>query len=83
MARKKQEVDDLEGTVEGLARDHWEREKAAYEKRTGQKVEFVPPTPVTRTPIGPEPVEESTAAETAEPAADQAAAEQTQSEGDN
>ncbi len=43
--------DELEGTVEGLARDHFEREKAAYEARTGQKVEFVPPMPVTRTPI--------------------------------
>jgi len=85
MAKKKDaavEADELTGTVEGLARDHWEREKAAYEERTGTKVEFVPPRPTTRTPIDPEPVEESTPVETAEPAADQAAAEQTQSEGD-
>lgn len=45
------ETDDLAGTVEGLARDHFEREKAAYEARTGEKVLFVPPMPVTRTPI--------------------------------
>lgn len=54
MARtKKTEVvaDDLEGTVEGLARDHFEREKAAYEERTGVKVNYVPPAPLTRTPI--------------------------------
>ena len=48
MAKKK---DDLDGTVEGLARDHFEKEKAAYEERTGQKVEFEPPVPVTRTPL--------------------------------
>lgn len=53
MARKKNidDMDDLAGTVEGLARDHFEREKAAYEERTGQKVEYVPPMPVTRTPV--------------------------------
>ena len=51
MSRKKTQVDDLDGTIEGLARDHFEREKAEYEKRTGQKVEFVPPVPLTRTPI--------------------------------
>lgn len=59
MARRKRKaeavVDDLAGTVEGLARDHFEREKADYEKRTGEKVLFVPPIPVTRTPIA-EPV---------------------------
>lgn len=46
-----EETDDLDGTVEGLARDHWNREAAEYEKRTGQKVTFVPPVPTTRTPI--------------------------------
>ncbi|MEZ5421853.1 MAG: hypothetical protein R2682_02005 [Pyrinomonadaceae bacterium] len=54
MAKKKRDEadsDDLAGTVEGLARDHFEMEKAAYEKRTGQTVEYVPPMPVTRTPI--------------------------------
>ncbi len=53
MARKKNidDMDDLAGTVEGLARDHFEREKAAYEERTGTKVEYVPPVPVTRTPV--------------------------------
>lgn len=90
MARKK-ETDELAGTVEGLARDHFEREKAAYEERTRQKVEFVPPTPVTRTPI-PEPVEYNEPAETedaagdepaADAAADTAAAEENQSEGDS
>lgn len=51
MSRKKPQADDLQGTVEGAARDHFEREKAAYEERTGQKVEFVPPMPLTRTPL--------------------------------
>ena len=54
MAKKKEEKDELTGTVEGLARDHFEREKAAYEERTGQKVEFVPGVPTTRTPIAEE-----------------------------
>lgn len=51
--RKKSETpaDDLAGTVEGQARDFFEREKAAVEERTGEKVKFVPPTPTTRTPI--------------------------------
>lgn len=60
MAKKKRDeavADGLEGTVEGLAQDHFEREKAAYEERTGEKVWFQPPTPLTRTPIGEEPVE--------------------------
>lgn len=63
MARKKKDgevVDDFDGTVEGLARDHFEREKAAYEERTGQKVWFEPPVPVERTPIQAESVEETT-----------------------
>lgn len=54
MARKKREdevIDDLDGTVEGQAREHFEREKKAYEERTGETVEFVPPVPVTRTPV--------------------------------
>ena len=51
MARKTKNTDDLTGTVEGLALDHFEREKAAYEERTGTTVEYVPPMPVTRTPI--------------------------------
>lgn len=63
--RKADEIsDDLEGTVEGLARDHFEREKAEYEKRTGQKVEFEPPVPLTRTPIAAEPAEEQPVVET-------------------
>jgi hypothetical protein len=78
MARKKEQTDDLAGTVEGLARDHFEREKAAYEERTGEKVQFVPPTPVTRTPI-PEPVNEP--AETAEAEAQPTV--ENQSEGDD
>lgn len=44
-------ADDLAGTVEGQAREHFEREKAAYEERTGETVNYVPGTPVTRTPI--------------------------------
>ena len=68
MARKKNidDMDDLAGTVEGLARDHFEREKAAYEERTGQKVEYVPPMPVTRTPIKEESVESSESVESGE-----------------
>lgn len=56
MAKKKKEtevVDDLEGTVEGQAREFFEREKAAYEERTGETVNYELPTPVTRTPIEP------------------------------
>jgi hypothetical protein len=44
-------TDGLEGTVEGLSLAHFEREKAAYEARTGEKVWGTPPVPVTRTPI--------------------------------
>jgi len=55
MARRKHEseavADDLTGTVEGLALDHFEREKAAYEERTGETVLFVSPVPLTRTPV--------------------------------
>lgn len=57
MARKKKEDgpagsgDDLAGTVEGLRRANFEREKAAYEKRTGERVTYVPGVPTTRTPI--------------------------------
>lgn len=55
MARKQKEdavvEDDLDGTVEGLAREHFEREKKAYEDRTGETVEFVPSLPLTRTPV--------------------------------
>jgi hypothetical protein len=56
MAKKKEPADELAGTVEGLARDHFEKEKAAYEERTGQKVLFEPPVPVSRTPLTPDPV---------------------------
>jgi len=68
MARKRkfgETDDDLAGTVEGLARDHFEKEKAEYEKRTGQKVWFEPPIPATRTPIEAEPLEEEPAVEIA------------------
>lgn len=68
MARKRkfgETDDDLAGTVEGLARDHFEREKAAYEERTGQEVRFEPPVPVTRTPLAAEPAEEEPVAEIA------------------
>lgn len=63
MARRKKAEgggveDDLAGTVEGKARDHFEREKAAYEARTGETVKFVPPVPVTRTPLKDVPAEQ-------------------------
>lgn len=55
MARRKKSeeavADSLEGTVEGLARDHFEKEKAAYEAATGEKVTYEPPMPTTRTPL--------------------------------
>lgn len=62
MARRKVEepAGDLAGTVEGLAAEHFEREKTAYEERTGKEVKYVPGVPVTRTPIAAE--DESTAA---------------------
>lgn len=67
MARRKKEEDinDLAGTVEGQSLDHFEREKREYEERTGETVHFVPPTPLTRTPIETE----ETAAEAADSAA--------------
>lgn len=42
---------ELEGTVEGLALEHFERERRAYEQRTGERVRFTPGVPVTRTPL--------------------------------
>lgn len=60
MARTKRTeavADSLEGTVEGLALDHFDKEKAAYEARTGEKVEYVPAMPTTRTPLSPKSVE--------------------------
>lgn len=54
MAKKKSEeavVDDLEGTVEGLARDHFLRDVAEAEARTGIKCNYYWPDPLTRTPI--------------------------------
>lgn len=46
-----EKTDDLTGTVEGAARDFFEKEKAAYEERTGEKVIYEPPVPLTRTPL--------------------------------
>lgn len=43
--------DDLAGTVEGLRRANFEREKAAYEERTGRRVKYEPGVPTTRTPL--------------------------------
>lgn len=54
MAKKKETgvvADDLSGTVEGLRRERFEREKAYYEQRTGEKCNYVMPAPVTRTPL--------------------------------
>lgn len=52
MARKRNQIgDDLDGTVEKQALDFFEREKAAYEERTGERVEYVPAMPATRTPV--------------------------------
>lgn len=55
MAKKKVEdevvVDDLEGTVEGLARDHFLRDAAEAEARTGIKCNYYWPDPLTRTPL--------------------------------
>lgn len=56
MAKKKLEedevvVDDLAGTVEGLARDHFLRDVAEAEARTGIKCNYYWPDPLTRTPL--------------------------------
>lgn len=76
MAKKKKdftEVDDLDGTVEGQAREFFEKEKAGYEERTGETVNYELPTPVTRTPIEVEPASET---------ADAAAEEEQKAEGE-
>lgn len=78
MARRKAEEvigDGLAGTVEGLARDHFEREKAAYEARTGETVNYYKPVPLTRTPIG------AAVVETVEPV-DSAETQEVSAEGD-
>ncbi len=58
MARRKKSdvvedgpVEIVEGTVEWKAREHFEREKAAYEERTGIPCNSVPPHPLTSTPL--------------------------------
>lgn len=51
MANKKNDALPQPGTVEYEAQKHWEREVAAFEEATGKKVKYVPPVPVTRTPI--------------------------------
>lgn len=73
MAKKKitEPADDLAGTVEGQAAEFFEREKAYYEERTGQRVKFEPPVPTTRTAMkekaeAPEPPAEETTGETPE-----------------
>ena len=66
MSKKRTQVDDLKGTVEGAALDHFEREKRAYEERTGQTVEFVPPMPLTRTPLPATEMKDTAEADTAE-----------------
>lgn len=56
MARKKKveeggPIEPVEGTVEYLAKQHFDREVAAYEERTGTKVNAYLPVPLTSTPI--------------------------------
>jgi hypothetical protein len=55
MAKRKQveeAVDGpLEGTVEHARLQHFEKEKAAYEERTGETVNYQPDAPLTSTPI--------------------------------
>ncbi len=57
MARRKKSgdgeaaVEIVPGTVEYAAREHFEREKAAYEERTGIPCNYVPPHPLTSTPL--------------------------------
>lgn len=60
MARKKEEPAELAGTVEEQRLAFFEREKAGYEARTGETVDYVPGVPLTRTPI--EAVQEGAAA---------------------
>lgn len=49
----------MPGSVEEAARDHFEREKAAYEERTGEKCNYYFPAPLQSTPMpaSAEPVE--------------------------
>jgi hypothetical protein len=80
MVKKKTPSEKLAGTVEGQALDFFEREKAAYEKRTGQKVEYAPPIPLTRTPV--EDAAPADAPQSDMPGDTQSPAEENQSEGD-
>jgi hypothetical protein len=64
MSRKKKSegtgpVEILPGTVEYACREHFEREKAGYEARTGIKVDYELAHPLTSTPLPAEESEES------------------------
>ena len=51
MARQKKKiVGKTEAEIAQASLDHFEREKKAYEERTGTKVEYVPPTPLALMP---------------------------------
>ncbi len=55
MAKKKKDesgvVEVLPGTVEHARQEYFAREKAAYEERTGETVNFELSAPLTSTPI--------------------------------
>jgi hypothetical protein len=55
MAKKKKDESDvkevLPGTVEHARQEYFEREKAAYEERTGETVNFELSAPLTSTPL--------------------------------
>lgn len=63
MARKKKTEESgvaelVEGTVEYERQQHFDREKAAYEERTGEKVAYELDAPLTSTPLPSETVRE-------------------------
>lgn len=51
MAKKKNVGEILPGTVEEARQAYFDREKAAYEERTGETVTYELDTPLTSTPL--------------------------------
>ena len=74
-------VEILPGTVEYACREHFEREKAGYEARTGIKVDYELAQPLTSTPLAEESGESGESGESEEPA-EAGEAETIENEGD-
>lgn len=73
MAKKKESDGAVEikpGTVEWERQQFFEREKAAYEERTGEKVNYVPPAPLTSTPLPATPAAAAEPADEPQPSAE-------------